>query len=221
MQQPNTFTKKQSLDSVALWYWFYGDLRAGPVSRAGWTGFYAAAHSCTLKFVYISAVQLLLCSEHFASTKLCPHHAQTCIETRLILNTRIAHNWDSHAIKSDCWLDEKNEKMRQFRRGCCQLRSSQTPSGRLVYQPDYYHPCWKTVYWWEKQGLAKTKQSWAKQKLIGRNVNKPSGITVRNQATALFSLPMRLGQHVQPSPVLNRVYYFSGLISSLLRFPTN
>ena len=62
------------------------------------------AYSFAGRFVYISAVQLLLCSEHFASTKLCAHHAQTCIETRLILNTRIAHNRDNHAIKSGCWL---------------------------------------------------------------------------------------------------------------------
>ena len=33
-------------------------------------------------------------------------------------------------------------------------------------------------------------------KMTGRKVNKPSCATVRNQATALFSLPMRLGQHV-------------------------
>ena len=33
-------------------------------------------------------------------------------------------------------------------------------------------------------------------KMTGRKVNKPGCATVRNQATALFSLPMRLGQHV-------------------------
>ena len=33
-------------------------------------------------------------------------------------------------------------------------------------------------------------------KMTGRNLNKPGCATVRNQATALFSLPMRLGQHV-------------------------
>ena len=33
-------------------------------------------------------------------------------------------------------------------------------------------------------------------KVTGRKVNKPGCATVRNQATALFSLPMRLGQHV-------------------------
>ena len=32
--------------------------------------------------------------------------------------------------------------------------------------------------------------------MTGRKVNKPGCATVRNQATALFSLPMRLGQHV-------------------------
>ena len=40
--------------------------------------------------------------------------------------------------------------------------------------------------------------------MTGRKVNKPGCATVRNQATALFSLPMRLGQHVRaplcPSP---------------------
>ena len=33
-------------------------------------------------------------------------------------------------------------------------------------------------------------------KMTGRKVNKPGCATVRNQVTALFSLPMRLGQHV-------------------------
>ena len=33
-------------------------------------------------------------------------------------------------------------------------------------------------------------------KMTGKKVNKPGCATVRNQATALFSLPMRLGQHV-------------------------
>ena len=33
-------------------------------------------------------------------------------------------------------------------------------------------------------------------KMTSRKVNKPGCATVRNQATALFSLPMRLGQHV-------------------------
>ena len=33
-------------------------------------------------------------------------------------------------------------------------------------------------------------------KMTGRKVNKPGCATVHNQATALFSLPMRLGQHV-------------------------
>ena len=33
-------------------------------------------------------------------------------------------------------------------------------------------------------------------KMTGRKVNKPGCATVRNQATALFSLPMRPGQHV-------------------------
>ena len=33
-------------------------------------------------------------------------------------------------------------------------------------------------------------------KMTGRKVNKPDCATVRNQVTALFSLPMRLGQHV-------------------------
>ena len=33
-------------------------------------------------------------------------------------------------------------------------------------------------------------------KMTGRKVNKPGCATVRNQVTALFSLPIRLGQHV-------------------------
>ena len=36
-------------------------------------------------------------------------------------------------------------------------------------------------------------------KMTGRKVNKPGCATVRNQATALFSLLMRLGQHVHVS----------------------
>ena len=41
--------------------------------------------------------------------------------------------------------------------------------------------------------------------MTGRKVNKPGCATVRNQVTALFSLPMRLGQHVQDQLAVWRV----------------
>mgnify|MGYP003454517198 CR=1 FL=1 len=55
-------------------------------------------------------------------------------------------------------------------------------------------------------------------KMTGRKVNKPGCATVRNQATALFSLPMRLGQHVRFVRYEQRLVkvLFLGMLESLL-----
>ena len=50
-------------------------------------------------------------------------------------------------------------------------------------------------------------------KLTGRKVDKPGCATVRNQATALFSLPMRLGQHVPVLPCVHQCCHVSTYVA--------